>query len=166
MTTNTENYLQIMIDSLTKKEELLDRIIDKNRKQYECIKGKSHEEVDWDAFNLLVTEKEIAIDRIIEIDEGFDQTYNIIKDEVLANKEKYRNKVATLKELIEGLTDKGIGIQADEERNRQIIDKLFNKTRQEIKKQRVGMNVASAYYKTMSNSVVRAAEISMLDQNK
>ncbi|MCR5602652.1 MAG: flagellar protein FlgN [Lachnospiraceae bacterium] len=161
-----DNYLQIMIDSLTKKEELLDRIIDKNRKQYECIKGKDHEEVDWDAFNLLVTEKEIAIDRIIEIDEGFDQTYNIIKDEVTANKEKYRDKVAVLKELIERLTDKGIGIQADEERNRQIIDKLFNKTRQEIKKQRVGMSAASAYYKTMSNSVVRAAEISMLDQKK
>ncbi len=163
---NTDNYLQIMIDSLTKKEEILDRIIDKNRKQYECIKGKTYEEVDWEAFSLLVTEKEIAIDRIIEIDEGFDQTYNIIKDEVTADKEKYRDKVLILKDQIERLTDKGVSIQTDEERNRQIIDKLFSNTRQEIKKQRTGMNVANAYYKTMSNSVVRAAEISTLDTKK
>ena len=161
-----DNYLQIMIDSLVKKEEHLDRIIDKNRKQYECIKGKAHEEIDWDAFNLLVTEKEIAIDRIMEIDEGFDQTYTIIKDEVIANKEKYRDKVAVLKEQIGRLTDKGISIQADEERNRRIIDNLFRNTKQEIKKQRTGMSVANAYFKTMSNSVVRAAEISMLDQKK
>lgn len=163
---NIDNYLQIMIDSLNKKDELLDRIIDKNRKQYECVKDKGYEDVDWDAFNLLVTEKDIAINRIIEIDDGFEETYNIIKDEVISNKDKYRDKVAVLKEQIGKLTDKGVSIQADEERNRQIIDNLFNKTRQDIRKQRTGINVANAYYKTMSNSVVRAAEISMLDTKK
>lgn len=163
---NIDNYLQIMIDSLNKKDELLDRIIDKNRKQYECVKDKGYEDVDWDAFNLLVTEKDIAINRIIEIDDGFEETYNIIKDEVISNKDKYRDKVAVLKEQIGKLTDKGVSIQADEERNRQIIDNLFNKTRQDIRKQRTGINVANAYYKTMSNSVVRAAEISTLDTKK
>lgn len=161
-----ENYLQIMIDSLAKKEDLLDRIIEKNRKQYECVKGKEYDSVDWDAFNLLVTEKDIAINQIVEIDDGFEETYNIIKDEVMANKVKYRDKVSILKEQIGRLTDKGISIQADEERNRQIIDNLFNKSRQDIKKQRTGISVANAYYKTMSNSVVRAAEISMLDTKK
>ncbi len=163
---NIDNYLQIMIDSLDKKEMLIDRITDKNRKQYECIKDKGYEDVDWDAFNLLVTEKDIAINHIIEIDDGFEETYNIIKDEVIANKEKYHDKVAVLKEQIGRLTDKGIAIQVDEERNRQIIDVIFNKTRQDIRKQRTGINVANAYYKTMSNSVVRAAEISMLDTKK
>jgi len=161
-----ENYLQIMIDSLAKKEDLLDRIIEKNRKQYECVKGKEYDSVDWDAFNLLVTEKDIAINQIVEIDDGFEETYNIIKDEVMANKVKYRDKVSVLKEQIGRLTDKGISIQADEERNRQIIDNLFNKSRQDIKKQRTGISVANAYYKTMSNSVVRASEISMLDTKK
>ena len=163
---NIENYLQIMIDSLEKKEVLLDRILEKNRRQYECVKNKSYDDVDWDAFNLLVTEKDIAINRIIEIDEGFEETYNIIKNEVIANKAKYRDKVEVLKELIGRLTDKGVTIQADEERNRQIIDGLFDKTRQDIRKQRTSINVASAYYKTMSNSVVRAAEISTLDTKK
>ncbi len=163
---STDNYLQIMIDSLNKKEKLIDEILERNKTQYELIKDKQYEDVDWTAFNLRVTEKEIAIDKIIEIDEGFDETYNLIKDEVISNKKKYRDKVLILQELISRLTDKGISIQTGEERNRQLIDSIFAKTRQEIKKQRTGIKAASNYYKTMSNSVVRAAENSILDEKK
>ena len=163
---NNENYLQIMIDSLNKKEKLLDEIIERNRAQYELIKDKQYEDVDWTAFNLRVTEKDIAIDKIIEIDDGFDETYKLVKDEVTANKDKYKDQIIKLQEIIGRLTDKGVTIQTGEERNRQIIDNIFSKTRQEIKKQRTGLNVANAYYKTMSNSVVRSAENSILDEKK
>lgn len=163
---STDNYLQIMIDSLNKKEKLLDEILERNKAQYELIKDKQYEEVDWTAFNLRVTEKDIAIDKIIEIDDGFDETYKLVKDEVTANKDKYRDKVLKLQEIIGRLTDKGVSIQTGEERNRQIIDNIFSKTRQEIKKQRTGIKVASNYYKTMSNAVVRAAEDSILDEKK
>ena len=161
-----DNYLQIMIDSLNKKEKLLDEIIERNKAQYDLIKDKQYENVDWTAFNLRVTEKDIAIDKIMEIDDGFDETYKLVKDEVISNKDKYRDKVLKLQEIISRLTDKGISIQAGEERNRQIIDNIFSKTRQEIKKQRTGLSAASTYYKTMSNSVVRAAENSILDEKK
>ena len=163
---NTDNYLQIMIDSLNKKEKLLDEILDRNKAQYEIIKDKQYEEVDWTAFNLRVTEKDIAINKINEIDDGFDATYKLVKDEVVANKDKFRDKISELQGIIGRLTDKGVSIQTGEERNRQIIDNIFSKTRQEIKKQRTGIRVASNYYKTMSNSVVRAAENSILDEKK
>lgn len=162
----TENYLQIMIDSLEKKDKYLDRIIEQNKTQHEYVKGKEYEDVNWTAFNVLVTEKEAEIDRIIEIDDAFAEIYNKIKDEVISNKDKYRSYVLRLQELITVLTDKGVQIQTGEERNRQIIDSIFLKTRQEIRKQRTGLNVASAYYRTMSNSVVRAAETSILDEKK
>lgn len=162
----TSNYLQIMIDSLVKKDELLDRLIEKNKAQYECIRNKKYEEVNWTSFNVLVAEKETAIDRINEIDDAFAEIYEKIKDEVISNKDKYRPQVLRLQELITILTDKGVAIQTGEERNRQIIDNIFHKTRQEIKKQRTSVNAASTYYKTMSNSVVRAAENSILDEKK
>lgn len=163
---SVDNYLQIMIDSLNKKEKLIDEILERNKAQYDLIKDKLYEDVDWTAFNLRVTEKEIAIDKIIEIDDGFDETYKLVKDEVATNKDKYRDKVLKLQEIIGRLTDKGVSVQTGEERNRQIIDNIFSKTRQDIKKQRTGIKVASNYYKTMSNSVVRAAENSILDEKK
>ena len=163
---NIENYLQILIESLNKKDILLDRLLEKNRVQQECVKGKEYESVDWDAFNLLVSEKEVIIDNIIEIDNGFDDVYERIRDEVIGNREKYIEQVRKLQERITRLTDKGAQIQVGEERNRQIIDNIFSKTRQQIRTQRTTINAASSYYRTMSNSVVRAAEDSILDTKK
>ena len=162
----TENYLQIMIDGLEKKNALLDRLIEKNEAQRECIAGKEYENIDWDAFNLLVSEKEVSIDRIIEIDDGFTEVYERVRDKVTENRQSYRDQLIRLKELITILTDKGTQIQTGEERNRQIIDRIFQKTRQQIKIQRTSINVANNYYRTMSNSVVRAAEDSILDTKK
>lgn len=163
---NTNNYLQIMIDSLGRKDALMDKLLEKNEAQQECVKNKEYEDIDWDAFNLLVSEKEVAIDKIIEIDDRFSDIYVRIKDEVIGNREKYREQLLKLQELITTLTDKGAKIQAGEERNRQIIESIFNKTRQQIRTQRTSINVASNYYRTMSNSVVRAAEDSILDTKK
>ncbi len=163
---STENYLQILIDSLDKKNALLDRLIEKNRMQYTVIKGKDYEDVDWDAFNLLVSEKEVAIDKIVEIDNGFEEVYERIHDEVTNDRQKYRSWLLRLQEMITVLTEKGAQIQVGEERNRQMIDGIFQKTRQQIKTQRTSINVASNYYRTMSNSVVRAAEDSILDTKK
>ena len=49
-----DDYIQIMIESLTKKSELLDRIIRNNEEQHDCVNGKSYDEVNWDSFNLIV----------------------------------------------------------------------------------------------------------------
>ncbi len=163
---STESYLQILIDSLEKKEDILNRIIDKNTAQYECLKGRDYSDVDWDRFNLLVSEKDVLINRLLELDEGFAEVYERINKEVTVNKELYRVQISRLQELIGRLTDKGATIETGEERNRQIIDGIFAKARQEIKKQRTSVSVASSYYKTMSNSVVRAAEDSILDEKK
>lgn len=166
MDNNTENYLQIMIDSLHKKDVLLDHLLEKNTAQLECVKGKAYEDVDWDVFNMLVSEKDVTIDKIIEIDEGFADIFDRIRDEVTENKARYKDRVLKLQELITTLTEKGAQIQAGEERNRQIIDSIFQKARQQIKTQRTSINAASSYYRTMSNSVVRAAEDSILDTKK
>ncbi len=166
MMDSIENYLQILIDSLNKKDALMDKLIEKNKAQNESIKGKEYEDVDWDAFNLLVSEKEVAIDKIIEIDDGFADVYERIREDVSENSTKYRDQLLKLKELITRLTEKGAQIQSGEERNRQIIEVIFQKTRQQIKTQRTSINVASNYYRTMSNAVVRAAEDSILDTKK
>ena len=116
--------------------------------------------------NMLVSEKDVAIDKINEIDDGFEEIYERIREDVIGNKQKYSSQVQKLQELITVLTEKGAQIQAGEERNRQIIDGIFQKTRQQIKTQRTSINVASNYYRTMSNSVVRAVEDSILDAKK
>ena len=145
-----EDYIQIMIESLKKKSELLDKLIRKNEAQYECINGKEFGDVDWDAFNLLVAEKQTAIDRIVKMDEGFQSLYDRVKEQLSEDKDKYADKIKEIQKLITIITEQGIKISTGEERNRKIIEKVFGNRKNEIKRTRNSLKVASSYAQTMS----------------
>lgn len=147
----TQNYLQMMTESLRKKDKVLSKIIEKNEAQAECVVDKEYGEIDWDRFNVLLAEKEILINRINEMDQGFQSLYNRVKDEVNAHKDVYRDEIQTMQELIATLTDKGTRIQTQEERNRAKIEKVLLGAKKEIKKSRKSMKAVSSYYKSMSN---------------
>lgn len=149
----TEDYIQIMVDSLVKKEQLLQKIIRKNEEQNACILGKEYEEIDWDAFNLLIAEKEVAIERINEMDDGFSKLYERVKEQLVDNKDKYAEQIRKMQELIGNLTDLGVKIQTGEERNRALIEKVMGDRKQVIRKTRNSLNVANSYYQTMKGNV-------------
>ena len=145
-----DDYIQIMIESLTKKSELLDKLIRKNEAQYNCVAGKSFDEIDWDEFNLIVVEKQTAIDRILKMDEGFQNLYERVKEQLNEDKDKYAEQIKEIQSLIEVITGQGIKITTGEERNRKIIEKIFGNRKKEIKRTRNSLRVASSYAQTMS----------------
>lgn len=159
-----EDYVQIMIESLTKKSELLDTLIRKNEAQNKCISGKEYEDIDWDAFNLLVAEKEIAIERINKMDEGFQSLYDRVKEQLNADKDKYSDKIKEIQRLIGIITEQGVTIRTGEERNRQIIEKVLGNRKKVIKKMRSSLRVASSYAQTMSPNF--GSELSSMDDKK
>ncbi len=145
-----DDYIQIMIESLSKKSELLDKIIRKNEEQHACVEGKTYDEIDWDAFNLIVEEKQIAIDRIVKMDEGFQSLYDRVKEQLNEDRDKYADKIREIQRLIEKVTGQGVKITTGEERNRKIIEKVFGNRKKEIKRTRNSLKVASSYAQTMS----------------
>ncbi len=145
-----DDYIRIMIESLTKKSELLERIIRKNEAQHDCVAGKDYNEVDWDTFNLIVAEKQAAIDRIVKMDEGFQSLYDRVKEQLNDNRDKYADKIKELQRLITVITDQGVKITTGEERNRKIIEKVFGDRKKEIRKTRNNLKVANSYAQTMS----------------
>ena len=115
-----EDYIQIMIESLTRKSELLDKLIRNNEEQYECVAGKKYEEIDWDSFNLIVAQKQASIDRIVKMDEGFQSLYDRVKEQINGNKDKYASQIREIQGLIEKVTGQGVKISTGEERNRKV----------------------------------------------
>lgn len=146
-----EDYIQIMIESLTKKSELLDKLIRYNEQQYNCIVGKQYGEIDWDSFNLIVAQKQASIDRIIKMDDGFQSLYDRVKEQLNGNKDKYTDEIKEIQRLIETVTGQGVKISTGEERNRKIIEKVFGSRKKEIKRTRNSLRVASSYSQTMSS---------------
>ncbi len=145
-----DDYVQIMIESLSKKSDLLDEIIRKNEEQHECVTDKSFDEVDWDSFNLIVEQKQQSIDRIVKMDEGFQTLYDRVKEQLNENKDKYAGQIKEIQRLISIITDQGARITTGEERNRKIIEKTFGNRKKEIKRTRNSLRVASSYAQTMS----------------
>lgn len=145
-----DDYIQIMIESLTKKSEILDHLIIKNDEQRDCVEGKKYDEIDWDSFNLIVAQKQMYIDRIIKMDEGFQSLYERVKEQLADNKDKYADKIKEIQKLIEKVTGQGIKITTGEERNRKIIEKVFGNRKKEIKRTRNSLRVANSYAQTMS----------------
>lgn len=141
---DVENYLQIMIDSLVQKEELLKQIVDYNEKQQAIITAA---EFDDEAFEQNITDKGELVEKILKLDEGFNSVFNRVKDEVQQNKTKFRQPLQRFKELVAAVTDLGVRIQAQELRNKQLVEKRFAQMRKELNNAKRVTSKANAYYK-------------------
>ena len=151
MSTEKEQYINIMIDSLEKKESLLLKIIERNTRQAEIIANGEFDEIDWDEFNILVGEKESFIERINELDSGFELLYGRVNEELKDNKSAYAEEIKRMQELIVSITDAGNKIMAGEERNRGNMERILLAKKKDIKEAKKSIKVASNYYKNMSN---------------
>lgn len=158
------DYVQIMVDSLSKKSQILDRLIQKNNTQYELINEKGFDDIDWDQFNIIVAEKDSEIGRINEMDDGFQALYDRVSKDLKENKAQYADQIKEMQRLITELEEKSVKIRTGEEKNRSIIDKVMAGRKQEIRKARTSMKVASGYYKTMQSSF--ASDVSSVDKKK
>lgn len=143
----TTNYLQIMIDSLKKKKDILIKIVSLNEKQNEIL---SKEELNQDAFENNMHEKGECIDELEKLDEGFQSVFDRIKEELSSNKQLYFNEIAAMKKLIKEVTELGAKIEVQEARNKVKVEAMFRRERQEHKEAKRSASMAKSYYQNMS----------------
>ena len=157
---DTENYLQIMIDSMLKKKGILKQIIAFNEEQEELLK---EEEFNGDAFQKNMENKSDCIDELNALDDGFQMIYDRIKADINEYKARYKEDIKTLQQLIKEVTELGVTIQAQESRNHVKADMKFRQLRQETKTAKRSVSMANKYYKNMSRI---SSEPQFMDQKK
>ncbi len=147
----TDNYIQIMIESLEKKAAKLDEIIEKNKEQAELLK---EEEFSVELFDRNVEEKAVLIEQLEMLDIGFDRMYEHVKEDLASEtgKAAYRNEIKRMQQLISELTEKSVSIQAQESRNKQMVEGAFKSEREKIKALKLGSKAAIDYYKNMNHT--------------
>jgi len=141
------NYLQVMIDSLDKKIDILERIQKLNEEQSDILKAADFTE---EKFMDNAEKKSGCIEEIDKLDEGFQSLYNRVKQELEQNKSSYKDQIETLKVKIKVVTELGVGIEAQEKRNRSLAEKKFNSIRQEIENAKRSATMAKTYYQSMN----------------
>lgn len=148
------NYLSILEESLRKKLVVLDKIQVYNERQYECF---SSEEVDMAGFDAAIEEKGKLIEELTKLDEGFETLYASISEQIKKNKEAYAPQIKVLQDLIRQVTEKSVSIQAQEARNKALIETYFSREKKQIREGRVTSKAAYGYYKSLDKAALEAS---------
>lgn len=146
-----DNYLAILEESLDRKLEVLDEIMEYNRVQERLLK---QENVSMDKLDSNMEQKDVLIQRLTGLDEGFESLYERIREQLQGNKDAYRDQIKRLQELIEQVTEKSVSVQAQEARNKKLVEDYFMAEKSQIRQGKKASKAAYGYYKSISNSNV------------
>ncbi len=151
----TGNYLALLEESLRKKLQVMAEIQDYNLRQQRIFQST---EVNLDKFDEYVDEKGKLIDRLTALDNGFEKLYANVAEELSGNREQYAAQIKILQGLVTKVTEQSVAIQAQETRNKKMMEDFFRKERDGIRMGRKTSKAAIGYYKTMSKSAVVAPQ--------
>lgn len=155
-----QQYLDILIESLQKKDNLLERLLALNLQQDKIIK----ENMQLDSFEETVEQKGKLIEELERLDVGFQSVYDKVKEQLLHNKLQWQKEIVLLQQLIRSITDKSVAMEASEKRNKASIEQYFSYTRNNFYKAQKSVKAASDYYKNMSQ--VNYIDPQLIDQKK
>lgn len=155
------SYITALQESLEKKIKVLEEIARISQAQGELLKRKP---MDYEGFDRYVEDKDICIEKLAKLDEGFDLLYQRVGEELKEHRALYKQEIQRLQELIVQITDQSASIQATEQRNKKEIEQIFLEERRNIGQGKRSVSVAQNYYKNMNHVGVPMS--SRMDQKK
>lgn len=140
-----DTYLDMLQDSLKKKLEILNKIMAHQEKESGMLK----ENMDMEAFDKSVNDKVALAESIDSLDDGFEQVYDRIRQEMIGHKEKYAVQIRALQDLIAEISEKNVLIQAEENRIRLEVDNYAKRESIALRQKRNNGKAARSYYNNM-----------------
>lgn len=158
---NSKNYVRILMDALDKKKTALEHIRELTQHQQELLK---EQRVDFDQFDTLINEKNIYLEEIEKLDDGFVVTFEKVREYIANNKVQLSTEINTMQNSIRQITDLAVEIDTMERRNRQSFELAMSRERQSIKMRRQSKQSASKYYQNVMRAT--SGESFYMDKKK
>ena len=133
-----DTYIAIMLQSLKKKEQVLDEIIRLDDRQKDTL---TDPECPFDVFDETVEAKSACIDQLNQLDSGFEKLYAQVAEELDQNRD--------MQQCIRRVTDKSVKIQAQEARNKELMREKFATIHRQAKAVRKNSRAITGYYNSM-----------------
>ena len=144
-----ESQLTILSESLDRKLEVLQKIPEYNKRQEEIFSAQN---VDISQFDAAVEEKQRLIDEVVRLDDGFEILYEKLAKELEGNRQRYAAQIRELQAKVTKVTELSVSVQAQEARNKKLIENYFAGERTKIGQRRKSAKSAFDYYKSMSGA--------------
>ena len=155
------NYIQIMIESLEKKKEVLGRIIDLNRQQNIFLQDMN---LQPEEFEKNMEYKSNLVEQLTLLDSGFEKLYEKVRAELQENRAKYQSEIAKMQSLIRDISAQTNMIQTQEQRSKQQVEQKFADVRKQVRGVRSRQKVVQQYYQNMLHQ--KNADSSVIDNKK
>lgn len=139
-------YIRMLLDVLVKKETYLGKLLELTMHQETLLKQSTFDEI---AFFQFVEQKDEILNKISEIDQGFQSIYNRVAEVLQKEKEQYKEQILQMQSLIAKVTDCGMKITSLEQKNKVLLQQRLQEKKQGIRQFKVGKKTADKYYKNM-----------------
>lgn len=156
-----ESYVAVLEDSLKKKVDILRQLQLLCQEQSDML---DDEAMTPEMFENNVAKKGILITKLESLDEGFEQLYGRVKQELTSNREQYKDCILHMQELIRDVTDRSVQIQVMEARNKDKVQRRFGSIRAQIREVRHSGKAVSNYYQNMMK--MNTVEPQFMDSKK
>lgn len=103
-------------------------------------------------FDDAVEEKQRLIDEVVRLDEGFEILYEKLVKELEGNRQRYAAQIRELQAKVAKVTELSVSVQAQEARNKKLVENYFARERAGIGQKRKNAKSAFDYYKSMSGA--------------
>lgn len=144
-----EEYVTILVESLQKKNKILDAIRAANEEQKILL---ADEMLGPDDFEKTIDKKAALIDELNKLDVGFEQIYEKVRPEIEQHMDKYAEQIREMQDMIRQIVEKTMSAQAEEARNKQLIEAKFSSVKKQIREVKSSQKAVNTYYQNMMKS--------------
>lgn len=137
--------IDLMVESLEKKKFFLEEILRYTKEQATLL---TEEELDLRSFNNIMKNKQIHIEKLLQLDQGFESLFERIRTTITKHPDIYKEAINRMQVLIKETTDLGVEVQVQEQRNKLKFDAKSKNVKGEVKAFR---NHRSAMQKYQNN---------------
>ncbi|QFJ54009.1 flagellar protein FliT [Pseudobutyrivibrio xylanivorans] len=156
------DYVVMLRESLEKKADILRVLTIRNKEQAAILQDPNSSPDDLEKNMNMKSE---LIDRIIMLDNGFEQLFNRVKAILDEDRETYADEIRLMQDLIREVTDLTADVEASEYRNREYAKTRFANIKKEIREVKKSNDVVTSYYKNMM-SHNKVEDPAFLDKKK
>ncbi len=150
------DYINIMIESLEKKRDILGQIVELNRQQKLLLSDPNLLPED---FEKNMDYKSQFVEQLNLLDSGFEKMFERVKETLNGNQEQYAEEIHKMQDLIKEISAMTNTIQTQELRNRDEAARKFAEVREQVKGVRNSQKVVQQYYQNMMGQKTYSAQV-------
>lgn len=143
----TDNYIQMLIDSLRMKQRILEQLVVLNEEQSGLVSEGS---MDEKAFQDNMEAKGDLIENMIKLDEGFNSVFERVKGQLEGKRAAYQEEIKTMQALIKMVTALGAQVEVQEARNKALVESKFAELRKDLQNAKRSTQKTNVYYQNMN----------------